>query len=59
MPARKNDTLFFDRPPIVAAWAAAGGKKESEGPLAAEFDFLTQESGFVCARRTCLTRMCS
>ena len=46
MPARKKDTLFFDRPPIVAAWAAAGGKKESEGPLAAQFDFLTQDAAF-------------
>ena len=46
MPARKKDTLFFDRPPVVAAWAAAGGKKESEGPLSSQFDFLTQDGGF-------------
>ena len=31
---RRGDTLLFDAPPTVAAWAAAGGKKESEGPLA-------------------------
>ena len=28
---RRGDTLLFDAPPTVAAWAAAGGKKESEG----------------------------
>lgn len=43
---RKKDTLLFDTPPVVAAWAAAGGKKESEGPLASDFDFLTQDAGF-------------
>ena len=26
--ARKKDTLLFDTPPVVSAWAAAGGKKE-------------------------------
>ena len=36
---RRGDTLLFDAPPTVAAWAAAGGKKESEGPLASAFDF--------------------
>lgn len=43
---RRGDTLLFDVPPTVAAWAAAGGKKESEGPLAAAFDFVTQDAGF-------------
>lgn len=43
---RKGDTLLFDAPPTVAAWAAAGGKKESEGPLASAFDFVTQDAGF-------------
>ena len=43
---RRGDTLLFDAPPTVAAWAAAGGKKESEGPLAAAFDFVTQDAGF-------------
>ena len=37
---------MFDAPPTVAAWAAAGGKKESEGPLASTFDFVTQDAGF-------------
>ena len=44
--ARKKDTLLFDTPPVVAAWAAAGGKKESEGPLASAFDFVTQDAAF-------------
>ena len=43
---RKGDTLLFDAPPTVAAWAAAGGKKESEGPLASAFDFVTQDAAF-------------
>ena len=30
--ARKKDTLLFDTPPVVAAWAAAGGKKGVGGP---------------------------
>ena len=30
---RRGDTLMFDAPPTVAAWAAAGGKKESEEEL--------------------------
>ena len=40
MAIRRDDTLLFARPPVVAAWAAVGGKKESEGPLAAAFDAL-------------------
>ena len=43
---RRGDTLMFDAPPTVAAWAAAGGKKESEGPLASAFDFVTQDAAF-------------
>ncbi len=43
---RRGDTLLFEQPPTVAAWAAAGGKKESEGPLASAFDFVTQDAGF-------------
>ena len=38
--------MLFDAPPTVAAWAAAGGKKESEGPLASAFDFVTQDAAF-------------
>ena len=43
---RRGETLLFDAPPTVAAWAAAGGKKESEGPLASAFDFVTQDAAF-------------
>ena len=34
MTERRGDTLLFHTPPVIAAQAAAGGKKESEGPLA-------------------------
>ena len=46
MAIRRQDTLLFEKPPVIAAWAAVGGKKESEGPLAAGFDFLTQDAAF-------------
>ena len=46
MVTRKDDTIFFDRPPVIAAWAAAGGKKEGEGPLASGFDLLVQDASF-------------
>lgn len=42
MTERRGDTLLFHTPPVIAAQAAAGGKKESEGPLAAGFDELTE-----------------
>lgn len=35
---------MFHTPPVIAAQAAAGGKKESEGPLAAGFDELTTDN---------------
>lgn len=40
MGSRQGDTLLFDTPPVIAARAAVGGKKEGEGPLAAMFDEL-------------------
>ena len=46
MAIRRKDTVLFEKPPVIAAWAAAGGKKESEGPLAAGFDFLTEDASF-------------
>lgn len=46
MPKRRGDTIFFEAPPVIAAWAAAGGKKEGEGPLAAGFAYLTQDAAF-------------
>ena len=41
---RRGDTLLFQPPPVIAAQAAVGGKKESEGPLAAGFDELTTDN---------------
>ena len=35
MTERRGDTLLFHTPPVIAAQAAVGGKKESDGPLAA------------------------
>ena len=37
---RKGDTIFFEQAPAVIGWGSAAGKKESEGPLSAEFDAL-------------------
>ena len=34
MTERRGDTLLFHTPPVIAAQAAVGGKKESDGPLA-------------------------
>ena len=39
-------TYFFTNPPSVLASACTGGKKESEGPLRAEFDILNDDSLF-------------
>ena len=38
MATRRGDTLIFPKPPVIAAHACIGGKKEGESPLAAEFD---------------------
>ena len=43
---RQGDTLRFARPPVIAAHAAVGGKKESRGPLADCFDQLSQNNLF-------------
>ena len=44
MTERRGDTLLFHTSPVIAAQAAVGGKKESEGPLAAGFDELTTDN---------------
>ena len=46
MATRRGDTLLFPTPPVVAAHAAIGGKKEGEGPLAACFDELSADNFF-------------
>ena len=43
MTVRCGDTLLFQTLPVIAAGAAVGGKKESEGPLAQGFDELVQD----------------
>lgn len=35
---KKGDTIFFEHPPTITAYAAIAGKKEGEGPLREEFD---------------------
>ena len=44
MTERRGDTLLFHTPPVIAAQAAVGGKKESDGPLATGFDELTTDN---------------
>ena len=46
MTQRCGDTLLFHTPPVIAAQAAVGGKKEGEGPLAAMFDELSKDNRF-------------
>ena len=46
MALRHGDTLLFPAPPVIAAHAAVGGKKEGEGPLAAGFDQLSRDNFF-------------
>ena len=41
---RKGDTILFETPPDIAEFAAVGGKREGEGPLAARFDLLFEEN---------------
>ena len=41
---RTGDTIRFRDPPCISAFAAVGGKRESEGPLAAKFDLLFEEN---------------
>ncbi|MDD3428693.1 MAG: stage V sporulation protein AD [Oscillospiraceae bacterium] len=38
MSLKKGDTIFFENCPSITGFATVGGKKESEGPLAEEFD---------------------
>ncbi len=44
MAKRVGDTLFLHTSPVIAAYAAIGGKKEGEGPLAPCFDELVQDN---------------
>ena len=46
MTQRCGDTLLFRTPPVIAAQAAVGGKKEGEGPLHSEFDAVIEDDLF-------------
>ena len=47
---RKGDTILFEAPPSAVAYAAVGGKKEAEGPLADAFDMLIADTQ--CGEKT-------
>lgn len=38
--------MLFPRAPVIVSWAAVGGKKEGEGPLASGFDEIIEDAGF-------------
>ncbi len=44
MPQHIGDTIFFEKPVTVKSYAAVGGKKEGEGPLAFGFDALFKDN---------------
>ncbi|MEG2659443.1 MAG: stage V sporulation protein AD [Oscillospiraceae bacterium] len=44
MNEKKGDTIIFENAPSVISFAAIGGKKESEGPLADKFDLLVTDT---------------
>ena len=41
-----RSTYRMERPPVVLSFAAVGGSKESQGPLADRFDYLSQDDLF-------------
>ena len=43
---RGTRSILFDAPPILTAWASVAGKKESEGPLQAYFDYTNGDTYF-------------
>ena len=43
---RGRQSIVFENPPIITAWAAVAGKKESEGPLAKYFDIIQSDTFF-------------
>ena len=50
MGRRQGQTLILDAPPYIMAAAAIVGKKEGEGPLAADFDAIEPDS--YCGQKT-------
>ena len=41
-----KQSFFFEKPPIITAWASVAGKKEGQGPLTNYFDITEQDSYF-------------
>ncbi len=41
-----TQSVRFGAPPSILSFAAVGGKKEAEGPLAAEFDYTSKDTTF-------------
>jgi len=41
-----RQTIVFDHRPAVLGWASVVGKKEGQGPLAREFDIVSQDTKF-------------
>ena len=56
MAIRKKDTLLFAHPPVIAAWAAVGGRQEAKGPLAPGFDELVEDASFAAEGCRSLTK---
>lgn len=43
---RGRQSISFENPPVITAWASIAGKKESEGPLGNTFDITENDSYF-------------
>ena len=41
-----RQSLRLNNHPSIASWAAIGGKKEGDGPLAKDFDYISQDTKF-------------
>ena len=41
-----RQTVALARPPVLTGWAGVAGKKEGEGPLAAQFHYVSQDDSF-------------
>ena len=46
MSKKGKQSFQFLAPPVITAWSAVAGKKESEGPLAHTFDVTSQDTYF-------------
>ena len=43
---RGRQSFVLPKPPVITAWASVAGKKESQGPLQADFDYTSQDTLF-------------